>query len=66
MKKHDHNVLRLPQTEKKAGLKKSSIYRMIQLGLFPKPISLGERAVGWLEADVDKWIEEKISSSKKT
>ena len=26
-------------------------------GKFPRPIPLGERAVGWLEAEIDSWIE---------
>ncbi|MGP8474285.1 helix-turn-helix transcriptional regulator [Burkholderia sp. PR2] len=38
------------------GLSKSEIYRRIQAGTFPKPIPLGTRAVGWLESDIQSWI----------
>jgi prophage regulatory protein len=39
------------------GLSKSEIYRRIQAGTFPKPIPLGARAVGWLESDINTWID---------
>jgi prophage regulatory protein len=29
-------------------------------GNFPRPIPLGERAVGWLEAEIDSWIEDRL------
>jgi len=32
------------------------IYQLIKDGVFPKPVPLGPRAVGWLELDVSKWI----------
>ncbi|MCL4671257.1 helix-turn-helix transcriptional regulator [Burkholderia pseudomallei] len=41
----------------RVGLSKSEIYRRIQAGTFPKPIPLGARAVGWLESDVNTWID---------
>ena len=50
-------VLRLKEVEKKIGLKKPTIYRMMKEGKFPRPIQLNERAVGWIESGVDKWIE---------
>ncbi len=40
-------ILRLPDVIKITGLSRSSIYNYIDLGLFPKPIKLGKRAVGW-------------------
>ncbi|SGY84977.1 Phage transcriptional regulator, AlpA [Moritella viscosa] len=33
-------------------------------GEFPKSISLGARAIGWLEADINQWLEDKITASK--
>jgi len=38
------------------GLSKSEIYRRIQAGTFIKPISLGPRAVGWRESDIESWL----------
>ncbi len=38
------------------GLSKTTIYKMMNEGLFPKSIQLTERSVGWLESDINDWI----------
>jgi prophage regulatory protein len=38
------------------GLARSTIYKYIKEGLFPKPISLGSRSVGWIQSEVEEWI----------
>ena len=53
-------ILRRPKVEKKTGLSRSTIYLLIKKGTFPKPIKLGERSVGWVEAEVDAWLESRI------
>jgi len=35
----------------------STLYYLIQEGLFPRPIKLGKRSVGWKKSDVDAWID---------
>lgn len=57
-------ILRLPAVKEKTGYSRSSIYLKISQGLFPKPISLGERAVGWLESEIIDWIEQRIKTSR--
>ena len=49
-----HTILRLPDVKKSTGLSRSTIYLRISQGTFPKPVSLGGRAVGWLEAEVQQ------------
>jgi len=49
-------ILRRPQVEARTGLSRSTLYQYIQDGLFPRPVSLGARAVGWLESEVTAWI----------
>jgi Prophage CP4-57 regulatory protein (AlpA) len=34
-------------------------------GTFPKPASLGGSAVGWLEAEVQQWLQRRIEASRK-
>ncbi len=51
-----NRVLRLPQVREKTGLSRSGIYERIKNGGFPAPINLGGRTVGWLDAEVDAWI----------
>ena len=57
-------ILRLPTVKSRTGLSRSTIYLRIAKGEFPKPISLGGRAVGWLESDVENWLADKIESSQ--
>jgi prophage regulatory protein len=58
----DEAILRLPQVKSRCGLSRSSIYARVKDGGFPAPISLGARAVGWLESEVAAWIESRKSS----
>tara|TARA_R100000900_G_scaffold536_1_gene921 strand:+ start:194545 stop:194667 length:123 start_codon:yes stop_codon:yes gene_type:complete len=34
-------------------------------GSFPKPISLGARAVGWIQSDIEKWLDSRIAETRK-
>lgn len=61
-----HNILRLPAVIACTGLSRSSIYLRIANKEFPESISLGGRAVGWLESDVNSWLEQKIEASRKS
>ena len=57
-------ILRLPAVRARTGLARSTIYLRIAQGDFPKPVALGERAVGWIEAEVDAWLRERIDASR--
>jgi prophage regulatory protein len=57
-------VLRLPDVKRSTGLSRSTIYLRIAQGTFPKPVSLGRRAVGWLEAEVQRWLQRRIEASR--
>jgi len=49
-------IIRLNQVKDVTGLGRSTIYKYIAEGSFPKPISLGDRCVGWLESEIYDWI----------
>lgn len=57
-------ILRLPDVKKRTGLSRSTIYLRISNDAFPKPISLGGRAVGWLDSEIDEWIQKQIVVSR--
>ncbi len=57
-------IIRLPVVINRTGLKRSPIYALIAEGRFPKQIKLGTKASGWLESEVDQWIESRIEASK--
>lgn len=58
------SILRLPDVKSRTGLSRSTIYLRVKEGTFPSPVSLGERAVGWIDTEIQKWIEEKIELSR--
>jgi len=61
-----HTILRLPQVKIRVGLSRSSIYLAVSQGKFPRPVSLGARAVGWLESEVDAWLSQRVELSRKS
>ena len=47
-----YTILRLPAIKTSTGLSRSTIYLRVAQGEFPKPVSLGGRAVGWPASEV--------------
>ena len=58
--------LRLHAVMERTGLSRSTIYLRIKQGLFPKPIALGGRCVGWVESEINDWLDQQIELSRKT
>jgi len=56
-------VLRFPAVKAITGLARSTIYLKLERNEFPRPISLGDRAVGWLQSDIEKWLQQRIALS---
>lgn len=56
--------IRLPEVLERTGLSKSWIYRLIGRDEFPSPIKLGGRAIGFIESEVDEWIDQVIFLSR--
>lgn len=63
-------ILRRKQVEARTGLSRTTIYDRINPKsprydpAFPKPISLGAGAVGWVESELNAWIESRIVASR--
>lgn len=55
------SIIRLPSVIKLTGLSRSAIYDMIAKGDFPKQIKLTTRSSGWLQSEVDQWINDRIA-----
>jgi len=60
----NYSIWRLPRTKEETGLSRSTIYHRISEGKFPKQINLGGRAVGWLAAEVQNWIKQRLAESR--
>ena len=50
-------LMRRREVERIAGLSRSSIYRLMQEGEFPKPVRVGPTAVRWRASDITAWLE---------
>jgi len=67
-----HRFIRLPEVMSRTGYGRTSIYRKMEDGSFPKSLKLGgppkdpnefdSRAVAWIEEEVDQWIESRIEA----
>lgn len=54
-------LIRLPEVMNRVGLGRSTIYRWMSEGRFPKPVQLGGHAVAWVETEVDAWVSHQIN-----
>ncbi len=59
-----YSILRLPTVKVRTGLSRSSIYLRMSEGDFPKSISLGGRAVGWIESEVNDWLAQRMEARR--
>lgn len=53
-------ILRSKQVLDKCGLGKTTLYKLINAKTFPQPVALGERAVGWVESEIELWIAARV------
>jgi prophage regulatory protein len=62
-------IIRRFEVERRVGLSRSAIYRRISEGKFPQPVPLGggddAHAVGWIEAEIDAYLEACVSARDK-
>jgi prophage regulatory protein len=53
--------LRLHEVKLATGLGHATIYEWMARGDFPKPVQLGGRRVGWIEAEIADWQNKRIA-----
>lgn len=57
-------ILRRRSVEARTGLSRSTIYLRMAQGTFPKSVPLGPRAVGWLENEVEAWLQAQVAAAR--
>jgi len=57
-------ILRLPEICKTTGLGRSMVYQLEAQGRFPSRVRISDRAVGWIEEEIQGWLAERISRSR--
>ena len=55
--------IRLPQVKEITSLSKSTIYRLMEDGDFPKQVVLGARSVVWVKSQVEDWCAQKVATA---
>jgi len=53
-------LIRINDVMDRTSLARSTVYKYISLGQFPKPIKLGTRAVAWVESEIEAWVQQSI------
>jgi len=53
--------IKLKEVMERTGLGRSSVYKQMSEGTFPKNVSLGDRAVAWVESEIEDWIVERVA-----
>ncbi|MEO8467902.1 MAG: AlpA family transcriptional regulator [Gammaproteobacteria bacterium] len=55
-------ILRLPEVCQVTGLKRAMIYRLQQRKSFPQSVKITDHAVGWINAEVQAWLEQRVAA----
>ena len=59
----EQQFIRLGEVIQITSLSKTSIYRLISEGTFPRQIQIGKRAVVWVRSDINDWINQKLKTA---
>nr|WP_100550078.1 MULTISPECIES: AlpA family transcriptional regulator [unclassified Pseudomonas] len=54
-------IIRLKDVIGSTDIARSTIYKLIGEGRFPKPFPLIGRSVGWVESEIHEWIRGRIA-----
>ena len=52
--------LRIDEVIDKVGLSRPTIWRLERAGEFPRRRQLGRNSVGWVEEEVEKWMQSRV------
>ena len=55
-------IIKINAVKQQTNLSVASIYRLAKQGDFPKPIKLGAKASGWLQSEIDDWIQSRLNA----
>ncbi|QFH50599.1 helix-turn-helix transcriptional regulator [Leclercia adecarboxylata] len=58
-------LIRMHEVLKRTGFCRAWIYQHIHQKRFPEPVKIGERAIAFIESEIDEWIESVINMSRK-
>ncbi|MBP6111427.1 MAG: AlpA family transcriptional regulator [Sphingobium sp.] len=53
-------ILRLPTVLARTGLSRSTLYRKIAEGTFPRQVRISIHGAGWYESEINRWIADPV------
>jgi prophage regulatory protein len=59
------SLLRVAEVIARTGLPRSSIYRRMANGSFPRCIAIGPFSAAWVADEIDAWIDARISEARR-
>lgn len=58
-------LIRIPEVLRRVGFSRTTMYELIKEGRFPDKVIIGARSVAFVESEIDTWIENTISDSRR-
>lgn len=58
-------LIRVPEVLRRVGFSRTTMYELIKEGRFPDKVIIGARSVAFVESEIDAWIENTISDSRR-
>ena len=55
-------IMKLPEVLELTKISRTTLYRLMETGEFPRPIKLGQRARAWRVEEVMNWLETRAES----
>ena len=52
----EDRLLNRVEVERRVGLKKSALYRLMRDGEFPEPLRISPKAVRWSQREIEAWV----------
>ncbi|CDQ13031.1 AlpA family transcriptional regulator [Klebsiella quasipneumoniae] len=59
-----HNLIRLPEVQRRTGYSKAWIYKLLKEKRFPAAVKIGSRAIAFVESEIDDWVNQRIAESR--
>jgi prophage regulatory protein len=53
-------IVRIKSVLERTGLSRSTLYRRIECGRFPRQVKISDRCAGWRESDLERWFKNPI------
>ncbi|HIG2982598.1 TPA: helix-turn-helix transcriptional regulator [Klebsiella pneumoniae] len=59
-----HNLIRLPEVQRRTGYSKAWIYKLLKEKRFPAAVKIGSRVIAFVESEINDWVNQRIAESR--